>query len=37
MIADLKTVSLNPYDLTALGLNNMTLYDLENGIRGFIW
>lgn len=37
MAADLKTISLNPYDLTALALNSMTLYNLENGIRDFIW
>lgn len=37
MKADWKTISLNRYYLIALGLNSMTLSNLENEIRDFIW
>lgn len=33
----LKTINLNQYYLTALGLNSITFYNLENGMRDFIW
>lgn len=35
MKADLKTISLNQYYLMPMGLNSVTLYYLENGIKLF--